>query len=146
MLLRTGDNMNALVYVSGQRLRFESHVKSFVSDTEEFVRLIFCLNPDWDECTTKEVQFYKDGVYEMDVLDSNNSVFLPFDLTPGTWQMVLRGEGGSTVAVTDYCTFDIVKGIYDEPIVVIVPDGDGIETEGGDVLLTDGNDELLLDT
>ncbi|MBQ3990210.1 MAG: hypothetical protein II630_05155 [Bacteroidales bacterium] len=100
--------MEIYVSVSNQKLKIASNLKSLVAGTQEFIRFTFALDKDWDGLTTF-AQFIQGEVGYNQVLDSNNSAYLPAEIVEGTVKMLLYGVGGNTRATTNYITLTIDK-------------------------------------
>lgn len=100
--------MEIYVSVSNQKLKIASNLKSLVAGTQEFIRFTFALDKDWDGLTTF-AQFIQNDVGYNQVLDSNNSAYLPAEIVEGTVKMLLYGVGGNTRATTNYITLTIDK-------------------------------------
>ena len=100
--------MDILVNVANQRLKIATNLKTLVSGTQEFVRFVFNLSNDWDDLIVF-AQFIQDGVAYNQILDEENSVYLPSEIKDGTAMMMLYGSGGDVIATTNYITLTIDK-------------------------------------
>lgn len=106
--------MEVLVNVINQKLRLASNMKRMVAGTQEFVRFVFNFyNNDWEELTTF-AQFIQNGRSYNVFLDSENSVYLPSEITEGKAELVLRGSNENVIAITDNITLTISDNILIE--------------------------------
>jgi len=103
--------MDLLVSVVNQQLRLETNVSNLIYGTQEFIRFVFSLTGDWDTFTTF-AQFQQDGNVYNKYLDSDNSVYLPAEIHTGKCNMLLCGNNGTNVAVTNFLTLTIDDNIY----------------------------------
>lgn len=102
--------MDILVNVTNQKIRVASNLRSLVAGTQEFVRFVFCLSGDWNGLTVF-AQFIQNGVAYNQLLDSDNSAYLPSEIEEGTVALMLYGSGGNTIATTNYLTLKIDENI-----------------------------------
>lgn len=105
--------MEILVNVDHQKLKVPTNLRTYVSGTQKFVKFIFDLGEDWDGLTCF-AQFIQDGVAYNQLLDEENSAYLPAEIGPGTCTMMLYGTGGEegdVHATSNFITFTIDKNI-----------------------------------
>ncbi len=92
-----------------------------VSDSVDFVSLLFKLDASWDGLVTV-AQFTQDGAVYHQVLDGDGGCTLPSEITTGTVELMLFGQmpGGTTRATTQPINIPIVRsgfvGDGDTPI------------------------------
>ena len=72
--------MDILVNVANQKLKIAANLKSLVKGTQEFIRFVYNLTGDWDGLTVF-AQFIQNGVAYNQLLDSDNSAYLPADIS-----------------------------------------------------------------
>ena len=102
--------MDILVNVVNQKLKIITHLTTLVAGTQKFLRFVFNLGSDWDGLTVF-AQFVQDGVAYNQLLDSENSAYLPSEIGAGTVTMMLYGSGGNTIATTNYLTLTVDENI-----------------------------------
>ena len=103
--------MDILVNVANQKLKIAANLKSLVKGTQEFIRFVYNLTGDWDGLTVF-AQFIQNGVAYNQLLDSENSAYLPAEIGAGTVTMMLYGSGGNTIATTNYLTLTVDDNIF----------------------------------
>ena len=103
--------MDILVNVANQKLKIAANLKSLVKGTQEFIRFVYNLTGDWDGLTVF-AQFIQNGVAYNQLLDSENSAYLPAEIGAGTVTMMLYGSGGNTIATTNYLTLTVDENIF----------------------------------
>lgn len=96
--------MDIFVNVSNQKLRVATNQKSLASGTQKFVRFVFNLSPEWDELNVFAQFRQGDAVYNYD-LDENNCVYLPIEIVPGSFTLMLCGDKDHVIATSNYVTF-----------------------------------------
>lgn len=121
--------MDILVNVSNQKLKVATNLKSLVSGTQEFIRFVFNLTGDWDGLLTYAQFIQEDKAYNQ-YLDDEKSVYLPSEIKPGICKVVLCGNNGTTIALTNYLTL-----IIDENIIISDASGTNISTSLYDQLV-----------
>jgi len=102
--------MDILVNVANQKLKIAANLKNLVAGTQEFIRFVYNLTGDWDGLTVF-AQFIQDGVAYNQLLDSENSAYLPSEIGAGTVTMMLYGSGENTIATTNYLTLTVDENI-----------------------------------
>lgn len=94
------------VGVNGQKLKVSSNMKNIVAGTQEFIRFEFDMDDNWDNLTTF-AQFNQNGEAYNVYLDSNNAVYLPAEITDGSFTLSLYGSSGTIVGVSMALTFTV---------------------------------------
>ena len=102
--------MEVTIRIVGQKLHVPTSFKNYISGSQEFVRFRFMLDDDWDGLLAF-AQFQQNGVAYNQYLDSENCAYLPAEIQPGTFNMLLYGTGGNTIATTNYLTFTVTDNI-----------------------------------
>lgn len=92
--------MDIEVKVIGQKLRIPSNLKIFSPNSQEFVKFIFDMTPDWDGLTVFAQFRQGEETYNI-YLDEDNSVMLPNELTHGRCYLTLYGTEGNTVGTSN---------------------------------------------
>lgn len=111
--------MDILVNVINQKLKIKANTKRLISGTQKFIRFEFSLDDAWDNLLVF-AQFIQNGKAYNDYLDENNSVYLPPEIKDGKFDVLLYGSGSSTIATTNYLTFEVDKNI-------LIPDAQSTE-------------------
>ena len=102
--------MDVLVRVVNQRLKIATNLQTIIDGTQEFIRFVFDLSSDWDDLVTV-AQFTQDGVSYNQLLDKENSAYLPSEIGAGTCTLMLYGNNGTTRGTTNYLTLIIDHNI-----------------------------------
>lgn len=100
--------MDIQISVYHQTLSVKPH-RPIVSDSQEFIRFVFDFTDDWEKLLPFAQFAQGEETYNI-YLDEDNSVYLPPEITEGTFTLTLCGTGGETVATTNYKTFRFIKG------------------------------------
>lgn len=103
--------MNININVIGQRLHMMSNLRGFVDGSQEFVKFTFSLDADWNDLIAS-AQFMQNGIAYNQLLDSDNSCYLPAEIQAGTVTLMLYGTGGNTIATTNYLTLTLDANIF----------------------------------
>lgn len=104
--------MEIIVDVVNQRLKLSANYKDYVEGSQNFVRFMFKFTENWNGLKVF-AQFYQDGnTYDV-FLDSDNSVYLPREITNGTCTMSLYGTNGKIIGTTNHVQLRIDKGIVE---------------------------------
>lgn len=98
--------MNIQVYVSNQKLRIATNLKSLVSGTQEFIRFEFILSEEWENLTVF-AQFRQDENAYNRYLDDNNCVYLPPEIVPGDCMVMLYGTKENVIATSNHIILNI---------------------------------------
>lgn len=101
--------MEIFVNVTNQKLSISSSFCNVVSGSQEFVKFKFVLGEEWDGLLPF-AQFIQNGSTYNSYLDSNDSVYLPPEISAGTCQMTLYGTNGRVVATTNRLEFRVAEG------------------------------------
>lgn len=118
--------MEIFVNVIGQKLKIPTNAKTIISGTRRFIKLTFMLNTDWDNMNVHAHFEQGESTYDT-VLDSDNSCYVPSDLSAGTCTLMLYGlnSGSTTIATTESFVFTIDESSY-------TPSGEESEESGYD--------------
>lgn len=100
--------MDVFIDVVNQKLRVATNLRKYVSGTNQFVRFIFNLSDDWAGLTTRAEFLQNENVFSHE-LDSNNSVYLPREVTHGKCSLSLKGTNGTITATSEDVVFLIEK-------------------------------------
>ncbi len=103
--------MDILVNVVNQKLHITTNLKSLVAGTQEFIRFQFNLGSDWEDLSMVSAQFSQNGTGYNLLLDSENSCYLPPEITEGTCTLMLFGTGTArhgTDTVTVHATTNVI--------------------------------------
>lgn len=104
--------MNIQVYVTNQKLKIVTNLKTLVSGSQEFIKFEFILDEDWDGLTVF-AQFRQGDVAYNKYLDEDNCVYLPPDTQPGDCLLMLYGTKDLVIATTNY-----VHMVIDENMIL----------------------------
>lgn len=102
--------MQLLINVIHQKLKPASGVNPLVDGSQQFVKFIFNLSPEWDNLTTF-AQFIQNDIAYNQYLDADNSAYLPPEIKEGICKVLLYGTGDSVIATTNYLELQINKNI-----------------------------------
>lgn len=102
--------MEILVNVFNQKLKIATNLKTIVEGSQQFVKFIFNLDEAWDGLSVF-AQFRQGENAYNEYLDSDNSVFLPHEITEGSCILLLYGTGGNIIGTTNYVTLTINKNM-----------------------------------
>lgn len=105
--------MTILINVINQELKLATPFKSIVSGTQKFIKFKFALDEIWDNILPF-AQFVQNGVGYNAYLDSDNSCYLPSEIAPGTFTLMLYGSGGEVIGTTNYLTIKVTANNYIE--------------------------------
>lgn len=111
--------MDVYVKVVNQTMKIITNLKSFVEDSQQFVRFHFDLPEDWDDLLVF-VQFAQNGNAYNLYLDDEDCVYLPPEIVAGYCTMLLYGSNEDVRATTNYLTLRINENI-------LVSDADSVE-------------------
>lgn len=104
--------MDIKIRVCGQIIKEPPAYIQFAPGSRNFVNFVFDLSDDWSGLTTY-AQFSQDGVAYNVKLDTNNSAYLPAEITTGIVTLMLFGHGGSdVVGTTNHLTFKIGDNVF----------------------------------
>lgn len=104
--------MDIKIYVRGQTIKEPPVYTQLAPGSRNFVNFIFDLSEDWDNLTTY-AQFSQNGTAYNVKLDSNNSAYLPAEITSGIATLMIFGSGGEDiVGTTNYLTFHVGKNVF----------------------------------
>ncbi len=98
--------MDITVNIVNQKLKITKNLKTIVDGTQNFVRFVFKLSSEWENLTTF-AQFEQNGTAYNLFLDSNNSAYLPSEITEGICTLMLYGVRDTVIATTNYLTLTI---------------------------------------
>lgn len=100
--------MDVFIDVVNQKLRVATNLRKYVSGTNQFVRFVFNLSDDWAGLTTCAEFLQNENVFSHE-LDSNNSVYLPREVTHGKCSLSLKGTNGTVTATSEDVVFLVEK-------------------------------------
>lgn len=101
--------MDVFVNVVGQKIKIASNLKDYVEGTQNFIRFVFNFNDNtWDGMLIT-AQFQQNGKAYNIYLSSDNSVYLPTEITEGACRLLLYGSKTEIIATTSYIDLDIDK-------------------------------------
>ena len=81
-----------------------------VSGTQNFVAFEFVLDESWDGINPV-AQFNQNGnIYNVN-LNENNSVYLPSEITYGSFTLTLGGSSGDVIASTNSLKFVVAQDV-----------------------------------
>jgi len=92
--------MDIIVNVVNQKLRIATNLRNCVSGSQQFVRFIFNLPDEWIGLSPF-AQFIQNGEGYNVYLDSDNSCYLPSEISGGECLLLLYGSNGTVIATTD---------------------------------------------
>ena len=84
--------MDINVNLSHQTMRVATDLKKLVAGSQKFIRFVFKLPSEWDDFDVITVQFIQNGLAKYDQLDENHAVYLPSDLEPGDFLLLIYGS------------------------------------------------------
>lgn len=115
--------MEIFVNVIGQKLKIPSNLKRVVAGSKKFIKLIFTLSSEWTYITPHVKFIQGNNVFDAS-LGNSHTCYLPSDIVPGEFIMMLYGIGanGDIVAVTDDIKLIADSSYFD-------PETDGEDTE-----------------
>lgn len=94
--------MNVSVNFVGQKLHLATNLKNYVDGSQKFVRFTFNFADDsWNDMITI-AQFQQNGNAYNVYLDSDNSAYLPTEITEGKCTLLLFGSKTEVKATTSY--------------------------------------------
>jgi len=114
------------VNVTNQKIYLVSTMGGFVSGSQKFVQFHFNMDSGWDDLRVF-AQFGQNGTFYNNYLDENNDTYLPPEIGPGTFTLMLYGSDEDVIATTNYLTISV-----DESMFV----GDASSTEISETLYT----------
>lgn len=98
--------MEIKINVTGQKMKVATNLKTYVSGSQEFVKFTFNFTDNsWDMFNQKQRQLsvhFKQGNTVISAnLDSNNSVYLPSDISVGECYLTLYGANNNIIGITE---------------------------------------------
>lgn len=102
--------MDILINVVNQKLKIATNLKSLVSGTQNFIRFVFNTSGEWDSLVMF-AQFVQNGIAYNQYLDDNRSVYLPSEISAGTFTMMLYGNNETVIGTTNYLTLTVDENI-----------------------------------
>lgn len=98
--------MDIKVNVENQKLHVLGNLRRIISGSEQFIRFVFELPDDWLSINPN-AQFIQDGTPYDVPLDEDNAAFLPNEITTGKFHMLLWGQSGNVIGVSNHITMTI---------------------------------------
>lgn len=95
--------MKIVIDVINQKLKMESNSYRYISESRNFIYIIFNLDNDWDGMSVCADFTQGSNVYSHP-LDNNNGVYFPSSIEPGICEISLIGSKDGVTATTDSIT------------------------------------------
>ena len=84
-------------------------MKTIIAGTQQFIRFLFELSPNWDDMQVY-AQFGQNGE-AYNVLLNNNMAYLPTEIVPGKCTLLISGSNGTKKCTTNAVDLDIQENI-----------------------------------
>ena len=84
-------------------------MKTIIAGTQQFIRFLFELSPNWDDMQVY-AQFCQDGE-AYNVLINNNIAYLPSEIGPGKCTLLISGSNGTKKGITNAIDLNIQENV-----------------------------------
>lgn len=99
------------IKVVGQKLKLPVSQRKFVYGTKNFIKLVFDFDVNWNLGMMTYAKFAQDGEEHDERLTSDEYVYLPDYLKPGSFDLSLYSTSGigDVIGVTESIILDVVR-------------------------------------